>query len=101
MLRLRHDPKMARHVLQRTVRGRCGAPNGGPMHHASTPGVATMNKNQVKGEVKNLAGKVQEGAGKLTGSKEQQVKGLGKQIAGKAQSSVGDVQQAVSDSKHR
>jgi uncharacterized protein YjbJ (UPF0337 family) len=60
-----------------------------------------MNKNQVKGEVKNLAGKVQEGAGKLTGSKEQQVKGLGKQIAGKAQSSVGDVQQAVSDSKHR
>lgn len=35
-----------------------------------------MNKNQVKGVVKDTAGKVQEEAGKLLGSKEQQVKGL-------------------------
>jgi uncharacterized protein YjbJ (UPF0337 family) len=54
-----------------------------------------MNKNQVKGAAKDIAGKVQEEAGKLTGSKEQQVKGLGKQIAGKAEKAYGDVKAAV------
>ena len=56
-----------------------------------------MNKDQVKGVAKNVAGKVQEEAGKLVGSKEQQIKGLSKQISGKAQESVGDVKQAVKD----
>lgn len=60
-----------------------------------------MNKNQVKGATKDIAGKVQEEVGKLVGSKEQQVKGLSKQISGKAQKGVGDVEQAVEDlSKH-
>ena len=54
-----------------------------------------MNKDQVKGVVKDVAGKVQEKAGKLVGSKEQQVKGLSKQVAGKVQKSVGDLKQAV------
>lgn len=56
-----------------------------------------MNKDQVKGVAKNVAGKVQEQAGKVTGSKEQQVKGLAKQISGKVQKGVGDVKQAVAD----
>jgi len=56
-----------------------------------------MNKNQVKGTAKDIAGKVQEEAGKLVGSKDQQVKGLSKQISGKVQKGVGDVQQAVKD----
>lgn len=56
-----------------------------------------MNKDQVKGAAKDVAGKVQEEAGKLIGSKEQQIKGLSKQIAGKAQKGVGDVKQAVED----
>ena len=56
-----------------------------------------MNKDQVKGVAKNVAGKVQEEAGKLVGSKEQQIKGLSKQVSGKAQESVGDVKQAVKD----
>lgn len=43
-----------------------------------------MNKDQAKGTVKNITGKVQEEAGKLIGNKEQQVKGLNKQIEGKA-----------------
>ena len=47
-----------------------------------------MNKIQIKGTEKNIAGEVQEEAGKLAGSKEQQVKGLGKQIAGKAQKNL-------------
>ena len=58
-----------------------------------------MNKDQVKGAAKDVAGKVQEKAGKLVGSKEQQVKGLSKQISGKAQKSVGDVKQVVEDLK--
>jgi len=57
-----------------------------------------MNKDQVKGVAKDVAGKVQEQAGKLVGSKEQQIKGLSKQISGKAQKGVGDVKQAVEDS---
>jgi uncharacterized protein YjbJ (UPF0337 family) len=53
-----------------------------------------MNKNQVKGMAKDVAGKVQEETGKLVGSDAQQVKGLSKQITGKVQKSVGDAQQA-------
>jgi len=56
-----------------------------------------MNKNQIKGAVKDAAGKVQEGAGKLTGSKTQQAKGLGKQAAGKVQKGVGDAQETAKD----
>ncbi len=58
-----------------------------------------MNKDQVKGVAKDVAGKVQEQAGKLVGSKEQQIKGLSKQISGKVQKGVGDVKQAVEDFK--
>ena len=56
-----------------------------------------MNKDQVKGVAKDIAGKIQEEAGRLVGSKEQQVKGLSKQISGKVQKSVGDATQAVED----
>jgi uncharacterized protein YjbJ (UPF0337 family) len=56
-----------------------------------------MNKDQVKGGAKDVAGKVQEQAGKLVGSKEQQIKGLSKQIAGKVQKGVGDAKQSVKD----
>lgn len=60
-----------------------------------------MNKDQVKGTAKDIAGKVQEKAGELIGSKEQQVKGLSKQISGKVQKGAGDVEEAVKDSnKH-
>jgi uncharacterized protein YjbJ (UPF0337 family) len=58
-----------------------------------------MNKDQVKGVAKDVAGKVQEQAGKRVGSKEQQIKGLSKQISGKAQKGVGDIKQAVEDIK--
>lgn len=54
-----------------------------------------MNKDQVKGTVKDIAGKVQQKAGRLTGSKKQQVKGLAKQVAGKAQKGYGDARQAA------
>jgi uncharacterized protein YjbJ (UPF0337 family) len=56
-----------------------------------------MNKDQAKGVVKDVAGKVQEKAGKLVGSKEQEAKGLSKQVAGKVQKKVGDIKEAVKD----
>ena len=60
-----------------------------------------MNKDQVKGGAKDVAGKVQEQAGKLVGSKEQQIKGLSKQISGKVQKGDGDVKQSVKDFNKR
>lgn len=58
-----------------------------------------MNKNQVHGAVKDLAGKVQEEAGKLVGNKVQEAKGLQKQVAGKAEVHLGDAKEAVKDAK--
>jgi uncharacterized protein YjbJ (UPF0337 family) len=56
-----------------------------------------MNKDQVKGTSKDIAGKIQQGAGKLVGSKEQQAKGLQKQAEGKVQKSYGDAKQSAKD----
>lgn len=54
-----------------------------------------MNKDQATGAAKDVIGKVQEEAGKLTGNTNQEVKGLGKQIEGKLQKGVGDLKEAV------
>lgn len=60
-----------------------------------------MNTDQVKGTVKNAAGKVQQKAGAAMGSEKQQLKGVEKQIEGKAQKAKGNVREAVKDaSKH-
>lgn len=56
-----------------------------------------MNKDQVKGAVKQVAGKVQRKAGELTGSTEQQVKGGVKEATGSLQKGVGDAKEALSD----
>lgn len=49
-----------------------------------------MNRDQVKGRVKEAAGTVQQKAGKAAGSVTQQAKGLAKRAAGKVQKVVGD-----------
>jgi uncharacterized protein YjbJ (UPF0337 family) len=54
-----------------------------------------MNKDQVKGTAKTIAGKVQQKTGKLTRSKTQQAKGLAKQVAGKVQKGYGDARQTA------
>lgn len=56
-----------------------------------------MNKNQLKGAVKDIAGKVQQNAGKLVGNKEQEAKGLVKQVQGKARRNLGDAQEVMKD----
>jgi uncharacterized protein YjbJ (UPF0337 family) len=54
-----------------------------------------MNKDQAKGHMKDIGGKVQEKAGEMTGSKEQQAKGMAHQAEGKVQKGVGDDKNAV------
>ena len=49
-----------------------------------------MNRDQVKGRMKEAAGKVQQKAGKATGSIKTQAKGLAKSVEGKVQKNVGD-----------
>lgn len=56
-----------------------------------------MNKDQIKGAAKNVAGKLQQKAGKLVGNERQQAKGLARQVAGKVQEGVGDIKEALED----
>ena len=58
-----------------------------------------MNRNQVKGTTKDVAGKVQGSIGKAIGSPSQQLKGVEKQVEGKLQKGVGNVQQAAADAR--
>jgi uncharacterized protein YjbJ (UPF0337 family) len=58
-----------------------------------------VNKDQVKGAAKDLAGKIQEEAGKLIGNKEQQIKGLKHQAEGNVQQHVGTLKEAIKDIK--
>jgi uncharacterized protein YjbJ (UPF0337 family) len=53
-----------------------------------------MNRNQVKGSAKDIAGKVQRKVGEMTGSTSQQVKGGAKQVEGKVQKGAGDIQES-------
>ncbi|WP_416762189.1 CsbD family protein [Roseateles sp. So40a] len=60
-----------------------------------------MNKDQVKGAAKDIAGKVQQKTGEVVGSTEQQAKGLAKQVEGKTQKNYGDAKEAIKDAnKH-
>ena len=58
-----------------------------------------MNKDQVQGVAKDVAGKVQETVGQATGSREQQAKGVLGQVEGKGQKALGDAKEVVKDAK--
>ena len=57
-----------------------------------------MNKDQVKGKMKDIAGKAQEKLGKVTGRPEDRAAGMEKQVEGKMQKGYGDVKENVKDS---
>ena len=59
----------------------------------------SMNKGQFKGRAKEVKGMVKEVAGKLVGNKKLEEKGKVEKIRGEAQAEVGDVKQAVKDAK--
>ncbi|MDB5990471.1 MAG: CsbD family protein [Herbaspirillum sp.] len=54
-----------------------------------------MNKDQVKGAVKEAVGNVQQKAGAVTGSTSQQIKGAAKQAEGNVQKNYGNAKEAV------
>jgi uncharacterized protein YjbJ (UPF0337 family) len=58
-----------------------------------------MNKDQATGALKDIGGKIQEGVGKVIGSKEQQKDGLKHQVEGKIQSIIGDTKEGIKDIK--
>ena len=49
-----------------------------------------MNRDQVKGRMKEAAGTIEQKAGKATGNRSAQAKGMLKRGVGKVQKSVGD-----------
>lgn len=56
-----------------------------------------MNTDQIKGALKDAAGKVQQKTGEVIDSPEQQAKGLAKQVEGKTQKNVGDAKEVLKD----
>lgn len=57
-----------------------------------------INKDQVDGRVKEATGKIQEVAGRVTGSPTQELKGKVKKTIGTAQAEFGDAKERVKDS---
>jgi uncharacterized protein YjbJ (UPF0337 family) len=56
-----------------------------------------MNRDQVKGSVKDAAGELQEDFGKATDDPEQQAKGEARQVEGKLQKGIGNLEEKVDD----
>jgi uncharacterized protein YjbJ (UPF0337 family) len=56
-----------------------------------------MSGNQIEGNVRNVAGRVEEAIGDLTGDTAAKVRGKVRQAAGEAQSAVGDAAESVRD----
>jgi uncharacterized protein YjbJ (UPF0337 family) len=57
--------------------------------------VMSMNKDQVKGRIKEAEGKIKEVAGKLVGNEELEAKGKVQKILGEAQAEFGDVKAEI------
>lgn len=56
-----------------------------------------MNKDQIKGGMKEAAGKIQKEFGKAVDSPKHQIEGGMKEVAGKTQKTVGNIKEDVKD----
>lgn len=56
-----------------------------------------MNKDQVKGQVKEVVGTLKEATGKVIGDKSLEAKGLAEKLVGKVQTEVGNIKSALKD----
>lgn len=56
-----------------------------------------MNKDQVKGSIKETAGKAQQQMGKAVNSEKQQLKGAAREIEGKGQKAYGNAKERLRD----
>ena len=59
-----------------------------------------MNRDQVEGTAKDIAGKVQRKVGEATDNASQQIKGGAKQVEGKVQRRAGDVENAADKARN-
>lgn len=71
------------------------------LHVHQPPKGLNMNTDQVKGAVKEAAGKVQQKTGEVFNSPEQQAKGIAKQVEGNVQKNYGDAKEDVKDATRR
>jgi uncharacterized protein YjbJ (UPF0337 family) len=59
-----------------------------------------MNKDQMKGKLDNLKGRVKEALGAASGDKSTQAEGFGERVKGAVQKKVGDIKEAISRHDH-
>jgi uncharacterized protein YjbJ (UPF0337 family) len=57
----------------------------------------SMNKDQVKGQMKEVGGMIKEVAGKIIGNEKMEDEGKLQKIRGQAQGAIGDIKQDVKD----
>ena len=57
----------------------------------------SMNRDQVKGRIREAKGKIKEAAGKLVGNEKLEQKGKTQQVLGEAQAKLGDVKKDVKE----
>ncbi|HEX8665418.1 MAG TPA: CsbD family protein [Beijerinckiaceae bacterium] len=57
------------------------------------------DEDRVEGSMRNLKGKVKEGAGKVLGDSKMETEGKGEQIGGKIQNAVGGIKDALRGKK--
>lgn len=58
-----------------------------------------MDKDEIKGKAKDIAGRIERQAGEWTGSEEHQVKGTARQAEGKVQNIAGKAKDALRSRK--
>ena len=60
-----------------------------------------MDKDRVKGKMKDVGGRIERQAGEWTGNEKMQGEGAAKQVEGKVQNTVGKVKDAARDAKNK
>ena len=56
-----------------------------------------INKDQVKGHIKEVGGKIEKEAGKVVGNEKLEDKGAKRELAGKVEAHVGNLKEAIKD----
>jgi uncharacterized protein YjbJ (UPF0337 family) len=76
--------------------------NGGLNRQWSTPITEEqnmINKDQVKGNVKEVGGKIEKEAGKVLGNPKLEAKGAKHELEGKVQTAVGNLKEVIKDAR--
>ena len=60
-----------------------------------------MNRDQVNGRARELAGKAKKNAGRAVGNRTMQAKGMAKEAAGKVQKNAGDLRSGARNSRDK